>query len=133
MLRSIAVISLLALSAPAMAEGPNWNFIEGGWQSVEIDGGAGGDVDGDGFLIGGAFEIGSSWHLMASYQNADFDFGVDLDQLIVGGGFHTALTENTDFVADIAYTQLEASASGAPALSLDDDGFIARIGVRASM
>ena len=131
MLRTIAVMSLLALSAPALAEGPEWNFIQGGWQRVDIDA-SGSSVDGDGFGIGGAFEIGSSWHFIGSYQTADFDFSVDLNQLIIGGGFHTALTPTTDFVADIAYTRLDASAGVVP-LSIDDDGFIARIGVRSML
>ena len=128
MFRSIAVISLLALSAPAMAEGPQWNFIEGSWQRIDISD-SGFDVDGDGFGVGGAFEIASSWHLFANYQTADFDFGVDFDQLVVGGGFHTAISDSTDFVADLAYVRLDAGISGVG--SADDDGFAGRIGVRS--
>lgn len=130
MLRSIAVISLLALSAPALAETPSWNFIEAGWQRIDIDE-SGVDADGDGFGIGGSFEIADSWHILASYAQADFDFGVDFDQFLIGGGYHTALTDNTDFVADIAYTRVEVSASGLG--SADDDGIAARIGVRGML
>ncbi len=127
MLRSISVISLLILAAPAMADGPNYNYIEGSYQRVTLDDGFI-DVDGDGFGIGGSVGIGDNWQLIGGYNTTDFDFGVELDQLVIGGGFHTALTPNTDFVANLAYIRLDASALGQ---SFDDDGYAARIGVRS--
>lgn len=131
MLRSLAYVSLLAVAAPALAEGPNWNYIEGSYERVEFDDDVGGfDVDGDGFGIAGSFEIADSWHAFASYGSADFDFDIDLDQLVIGGGLHTPISDNTDFVANLAYVRVDASALG---FSVDDDGFGASIGVRGMM
>jgi hypothetical protein len=127
MLRTIGFISLLTLAAPAMADGPNYNYIEGSYQRVTLDDGFI-DVDGDGFGIGGSVGIGDNWQLIGGYNSTDFDFGVDLDQLLIGGGFHTALTPNTDFVANLAYIRLDASAFGQ---SFDDDGYAASVGVRS--
>lgn len=126
MFRTFTALCLLAFSTTAVAEGPNWTFIQGDWLQIEIDDPSG-DADGDGFGIGGSFEVGDSFHILASYGSADLDFGIDFDQFTIGGGWHTGLTENTDFFANLAYTRLEASALG---VSVDDDGFAAQIGVR---
>jgi hypothetical protein len=127
MIRAIGVISLLVLAAPVMADGPSYNYIEGSYQRVNLDDGFI-DVDGDGFGIGGSVGIGDNWQLIGGYNSIDFDFGVDVDQLLLGGGFHTALTPNMDFVANIAYIRLDASVLGQ---SFDDDGYAASAGVRA--
>ena len=127
MLRTIGFISLLTLAAPAIADGPNYNYIEGSYQRVTLDDGFI-DIDGDGFGIGGSVGIADNWQLIGGYNSTDFDFGIDLDQLLIGGGFHTALTPNTDFVANLAYIRLDASALGQ---SFDDDGYAASIGVRS--
>ena len=129
MLRSIAVTTLLVLSAPALADTPKWNYAEAGWQRIDIDE-SGIDADADGFGIGGAFELADSWHVLASYQTADFDFGIDFDQLTIGGGYHTAITDTTEFVADLSYVRVEASAGGS---SADDDGLAGRIGLRSML
>lgn len=126
MLRSLAVLLCMALGTTAFAEGPRYNFIEGSYERVEIDDSFG-DIDGDGFGIGGSLELSDSFHAFASYGTADFDFNVDLDTLTVGGGYHSPMTDSVDLVAEIAYVQVDASALG---FSADDDGFGASIGLR---
>ncbi len=127
MLRQIAAVSALAFAAPALADGPSYNYIEGGYQRVEFDDDFSGDFDGDGFGIGGSFALNDQWHLFADYSTADLDFDVDLDQLRLGGGFHTGLTNNVDFVAEFSYVRFDASAGG---FSVDDDGFGLSLGMR---
>jgi len=127
MLRSIGVISLLILATPALADGPNYNYIQGSYQHVDLDDGFF-DVDGDGFGISGSVALGDNWQLIGGYNSTDFDFGVDLDELLIGGGFHTSLTPNMDFVANLAYVRLDASVLGQ---SFDDDGIGVSIGLRA--
>lgn len=129
MFRSIGIISLLALTAPALAEGPSYNYFEGAYQRVDIDDNFI-DVDGDGFSIGGSIELAENWHFFGGYGSTDFDFGIDLDELSIGGGFHTDLTPTLDFVANLAYVRLDASANG---FSLDDDGIGAEIGLRSML
>ena len=128
MSRYIAVAAALLLAAPAMAEGPNYTYLQGGYQRVELDDSFF-DVDGDGFGVGGSFDFGNNVFAFAGYSMADFDFGVDVDQLDIGAGYHMPIAERTDFVASIAYVRVEAEASGFG--SVDDSGFGASIGVRS--
>lgn len=126
MLRITGIALFCALAAPALAEGPSYNYVEGAYQRVDIDLGPA-DVDGDGFRIGGSFEIGEMWQVVANYGMADLDFDVDFDQLSLGGGFHAPVTDNVDFVANFVYVRVEASAGGFDA---DDDGLGMSIGLR---
>lgn len=126
MYKSIGIISLLVFATSAMADGLSYNYVDGSYQRVDVDSP---DVDGDGFSIGGSFELGDNMHFFADYGSIDFDFGIDINELAVGVGFHTDLTPTLDFVANLAYLRLDADANG---FSLtDEDGFGAEIGVRA--
>ena len=127
MLRSLGLISLLALAAPALADGLNYNYLEAGYVEFDLDDDII-DVDGDGFGIGGSFEVGQSMFVTAGYSTADFDFGIDLDQLSIGLGVFSPIGDDVDFVGTISYVSVEASAFG---LSEDDDGFEASLGIRA--
>jgi len=121
---------MLALSvSPAFAGGLSYNFVELGYQNAELDGDfAGISVDGDGYGISGSFEVGESWFILASYDTLDFDFGVDLDQLSIGGGFYMDLSDRADFYAALSYIQAEVSASGFG--SADEDGYGVTVGMR---
>ena len=131
MYRFLAVLLSIFLAAPAMAESPSYNFIQAGYQSIDLDLGAGFDVDGDGYSLGGSFEIGDNVFVFASYGTSEFDFGVDLNQLQAGLGYHLGLTDNTDFFASLAYVDAEVEASGFG--SADDSGYGASIGVRSNV
>jgi hypothetical protein len=125
------VISLaMFLAAPAIADGPSYNFIQANYQSVNLDFGSGFDVDGDGFGLGGSFEVGESMFVFASYATTGFDFDVDLNQLQAGLGYHTGITDNTDFYATLAYVAAEVEVPGD---SADDSGYGAAIGVRGNV
>lgn len=131
MLRTTGLIGLLAVAAttaaPALADGPSYNYLDLRYQEIEIDDSLL-DVDGETYSIGGSFEVGDTTHVFAGYGTSDFDFGVDFDELTIGAGIHSPLTPSVDFVANIAYVRLEASALGS---SFDDDGFGASVGLRA--
>lgn len=127
MLRYVVILISIVFSTAAMAEGLSYNYVQGAYQRVEIDF-PGGDVDGDGFGIGGSFEINDMWHAFASYSTSDLDFGVDFDQLAFGAGFSSGLNDNVDLVARLAYVQVDASVSGFG--SADDDGFGISVGLR---
>jgi hypothetical protein len=114
-----------------MAESPSFNFIEIGYDYVELDLGGGFDVDGDGWVAGGSFEIGDNAFGFVSYGDTGFDFSVDLTQLQVGLGWRTAISDSADFFARAAYIDAEIDASGFG--SLDESGYGLGIGVRSNV
>lgn len=121
----------LILAAPAMAERPSFSFIEIGYQSVDLDVGGGFDVDGDGFGLGGSFEIGDDWFGFINYSSIGFDFNVDLTQWQAGAGWHTGMSDNTDFYAALAYVSAEVDAPGFG--SADDSGYGVAVGIRSNL
>lgn len=128
MFRYLTSVLLLLLTFPAMAQGPSFNFVEVGYISAEIDVGNGVDVDGDGYDLGGSFEIGEKTFVFVGYADIGFDFSVDLKQLQVGLGWHTAITQTADIFARVAYVDAEISARGFG--SVDESGYGLGIGVR---
>lgn len=129
MIRKSLSIALLLLAGPTLAADISYNFAQVGYQWTTLEDVLPGlDIDGDGFGVGGAFEVGDSWFMQAAYQHASFDFGVDFDQLSAGVGFHTAMTPNADFFASLSYLKVDASGAGG---SASENGYGATIGVRA--
>lgn len=128
MYRKLFGLSLAVLALPAFAADISYNYVEFGYEKIELDDTAtGASVDGDGFGIGGSFEIGEDWFVAVDYATIDFDFDVDLDTIGAGVGWHTTMSNDSDFYALVQYVRAEASAFG---FSIDDDGFGATIGVR---
>ena len=130
MLRTFCGLIVLALAAPTFAADISYNYIQAGYQEIDIDGGfvGGLDIDGDGYGVGGSFELNENWFIAASYSKADFDFGVDVDELMLGAGYHVPISDNADFYGMFSYINAEASASGFA--SIEEDGYAATIGLR---
>lgn len=130
MLRKFCGLIVLALAAPTFAADISYNYIQAGYQEIDIDGGfvGGLDIDGDGYGVGGSFELNENWFIAASYSKADFDFGVDVDELMLGAGYHVPISDNADFYGMFSYINAEASASGFA--SIEEDGYAATIGLR---
>lgn len=130
--RKLLGVALIFSMSPAFAGDMNYNYIELGYQSAALDDGLSGfDIDGDGFGIRGAFEVSENWFVPVSYGNLDFDFGVDLDQLSAGIGYHNELSNETDFFATLSYLRAEVSASGFG--SVEEDGYGVSVGVRGML
>jgi hypothetical protein len=130
MLRKVCGLTLLLLAVPTFAADISYNFIEAEYQEIDIDSGflGGFDIDGDGYGIGGSFELNENWFIGASYSKADFDFGVDLDQVMLGAGYHVPISDNADFYGMFSFVSAEASVDGFD--SIDEDGYAATIGLR---
>ncbi len=129
MLRKSLGILLLVAATPAVAD-ISYNYIDLGVQRIELDV-PGADVDGDGFVIGGSFEIAEDWFVQAGFGTADLDFGIDLDQTVLGLGYKSSISETNDVFATVNYIRAEVSATGLG--SADDDGFGISVGVRGML
>ncbi len=130
MLRKVLFIAAALAGAPAMADGPSYNFLTAGFQEVDFDDDVLSEIDGDGWTAGGSVEISDNLHVFAGYGSAEFDFDVELTEWAVGIGLHTPISNTTDFVAEIAYVEAEAEALG---LGFEEDGYGASIGLRSML
>lgn len=127
MKRFIAVSAALLIAGPTLAGDLSYNYIEGGYQRVELDTGFG-DVSADAYTIGGSFELGENAFIFADYNTADFGDGIDLSALEIGAGYAVPIMANVDFYGKLAWVTTELDANGFN--SLDDSGIGAAIGVR---
>lgn len=127
----LAVLLTIFLAAPAMADRPSYNFVHAGYQTVNLDLGGGADFDGDGFALGGSFEIGENMFGFANYTDTGFDFSVDQTQIFAGLGWRSGLSDNTDFYAFAGYLEFDVDAPGLG--SFDESGFGVGIGVRSNV
>lgn len=123
----LAGLGLVLACSLAWAEEPSYSYIQASYVNVDLDSGFG-DVDGDGISATASVPINDQWHVFAGYGTSDFDFGVDLDEFAIGGGWHRGISERTDFVATLAYVSVDASAEG---VSFDDDGIGLSVGLRS--
>ena len=130
MSRVYLFLVLAVLGAPAVADSPNYNFVQAVYQRADIDEQFGFDIDGDGFGLGGSFDVGQDVHVFGGYQQFDFDFGIDLDEFALGIGWHPGISQNTDLVATLAYVNAEADGFG---VSADEDGYSASLGLRSML
>ena len=129
MLRYALVGVLMLSSAAALADGPSYSYIQASYQEVDIDAGGGIDADGDGFGLGGSVALGDDWYVFAGYSSAELESVIDLKVLTIGGGWHTSISPNTDFFAQLGFADGELDVSGFG--SADDSGYAAAVGVRS--
>lgn len=129
-MKKLLGLSLVFFALPAFADDISYSFLELGYQQIDLDDVfvPGVDVDGDGYSLAGSFEIGESAFIAGGYSQADFDFGVKLDTLSLGLGYHAGISDNVDVYGLLSAVRLEASASGIG--NQDEDGYSAEIGLR---
>lgn len=123
-------LTVILFAFPAFADDISYNFVELGYQRISFDDDPvpGSDFDGDGFGIAGSFELGENAFIAGGYSQADFDFGVKLDTLSLGVGYHVGISDNLDFYGMLSAIRVDGSISGLG--SADEDGYGAQIGLR---
>ena len=124
--RLLTLILALFVAAPAGAAELDYNFIDIGWISTDVDVGPG-DVDGDGFTIEGSLALADRVHVIGGLAFQEFDLGIDINSQRIGIGFNTPLTETVDFVASGELIRVDIETNFGDD---DDTGYGINIGVR---
>ena len=130
MKRLILLGSILCSLAPTtLLAQMSYNAFDVSFVDIELDGNRV-NVDGDGFEIGGSFELNDKFFLFGTWQEQNLDFDVDGRELELGAGLHHPLGETVDFVATLSYIDAEVDAG---AYSASDDGLALGGGIRARL
>lgn len=136
----VAAGALLASSA-AFA-GPKWTYVEGSYtQGSETNpkgGSSSNSISNDYYEIGGSLGFAEMYHIGANYVSGtsgnqpsttkDWDF----DGYEVNFGVNPAITDDTDFVTNIFYTNLDFdSINNCSSSCRDTDGYGVKVGLRS--
>lgn len=120
---------MAALAAPGLALADmNYTNLEVNY--LDLDVGEGVSVNGDGFEIGGSFELNDQFHLFGSWQDQSLDFGIDGRTLEIGGGWSHGFSDTLDFVGTLSIVDAELKAGGVTA---SDDGLALGGGIRTRL
>ncbi|AWV08776.1 outer membrane beta-barrel protein [Marilutibacter maris] len=145
-MKSTIVLAAMLAAAPfaVSAEDLSYTYAEGGYARANIDERDLDDPAGNGGYLRGSIAVSPSFNLFGSYSRVSDDYrfsdaydryrvDIDLTQAELGIGYHTALGERLDFIAELAYQRLEVDADlrGYGSASDDFNGGRAAIGVRA--
>ena len=124
-LLGLALAALLPVSAQAAdTNGLSYNYVEGAYTNADW---AEGDFDG--FSLAGSIGFAEHWYASASYRKVDEDdFDVSLDETTINLGWHTAIQQNVDFIAELGYVNLGVDIDGYGDES--EDGYRAGLGIR---
>jgi opacity protein-like surface antigen len=126
MKRTALACALLAVIGPGLALA-DMNYTNLQVSYLDVEAGQGVNVDGDGFEIGGAYELSDKIHLFGSWQDQSLDFGIDGRSLELGGGWTHSFSDSLDFVGTLSYVDAELKQGS---FTADDDGLALGGGVR---
>ena len=99
---ALALAAALPLSAQAAASGPTYSYVEGSYQSADFL-----DETFDGYALAGSYGFNEHWYGSVTYKNVDNgDFDIGLDETTLNLGWHTALSDRADFLAELGYVDL---------------------------
>jgi len=87
------------------------------------------NVNGDGFEIGGSYELNDKFFLLGEWQDQNLDFGIDGRAIELGAGLHHPLAANLDFVGTLSYIDTQLDVGN---VSADDDGLALGGGIRTT-
>ena len=115
MKKVMIALASMGLSTAAMA-GPSWTFVDLGYAESSSSEELAGTEDISGYDITGSFGFAGIWHINGTYGTITTESvgspDVDVDRYRIGAGAHPAITDSTDFVAEIGYTAWEVDAGG---------------------
>lgn len=119
-MKKMLALALVLATAPfaASAAELSYTFVEGGYAKVESDNEFFGSPELDGGFVRGSYDFGNGVNLIGGISRASEDFalapGVDLEldltQYELGVGYHMAMTDRVDFLAELAWVRLDVDA-----------------------
>ena len=132
MYKALGLIVILLVHSAAMAQTsgmqtaraskPTLNYTYGELRFIDYD-----DNGGDGFRLNGSWDLGNNWLIVGGMTSADFNAGVDLTTLEIGGGYVWRYAPDWDIVGTARFLRAEVDAPGG---SSDDNGIALSGGVR---
>ncbi len=119
-------VVLAGLTFNAQAADFNYNYIEGAYESYDLDGT---DVEADAGRISGSYELNPNLNIIGEYAKGDLENsagGSDLnfEESAIGIEYHTSIAPKTDLTSNIKYINQDVDTVG------DDDGYGIGVGVR---
>jgi predicted porin len=120
----LAGIFISGLAGNVQAENFDYNYIQGAYESIDLDG-----PDADVFRLSGSYEFTPQLTFIGEYATGDIDNptgGSDLDfeETVIGLGYHTELMRSTDLTANIKVINQDTDLAG------DDTGYGLGVGLR---
>ena len=107
---TIGVVAALSISGAAIA-GPSWTYVDLG---AYIGDSSGKDNETEGVALRGSFGFANIWHVQAAVASGESNGGksntaVGSDDTAYGirVGIHPSITDNTDLLLDIGYTEID--------------------------
>lgn len=124
---AIALLAALAAAPLAAQAGDlSYTYLEAGYLRADPDG-----LDAEnGFGLRGSGAITDHLHVFGGFDRYSVDVledDLDVDQFRLGLGYNTAISDNTDFVARVAYERFDAEDF------IDGNGWSVEAGVRSAL
>ena len=121
MKRTVLAIVLSAAALSAQASDINYNYVQGTYGEVDLEG-----ADLDGFGIDGSIKFNDSFYGIAGYEKYD-DNGVDLSEITAGVGFIKSVSDKTDWVSELSFVRNKTDFGFG---SFSDNGYRVATGLR---
>ena len=126
MKRSLIALALAAvLPLSAQAGELNYNYVEANYLSSDFL-----DVTLDGYAVKGSVAFSDNWYASASYRDVSKDGG-SLDETVVSLGWRHALSDKSDFLAEVGYVDVGVDAGEFGSAS--EDGYRVAAGLRGKI
>lgn len=126
----LPVLAGLLLPLSAGASNFSYTWIEGSYSDITIDDGLG-DLDGEAWEIGAAWQVHDLVFLFSSYESGDFDFDLETETFELGVGMAVPVSTQADLVLGVSYVDVSVDVPYFG--SADDDGYSLLGGFRFSV
>lgn len=139
---TVLALALLAAPFAASAAPLSYTYVEGGYNKVHVDEDALGNPEADGAYLRGSYDIARGVYALGSIgrvsDSADlgggFRLDTDLTESQLGLGYHQAMGDRADFIAELAWVRedIKAEVPGVDSESAMGTGGRVAVGVRGS-